>query len=624
MEEIWEALTSMGATKAPREDGFPAIFFQKFWHVIGDEVSTYCLQQLNGDMEVSQINTTHIVLIPKKTIPTNLSHFRPISLCNVIYKIMAKAIANQFRGVLEKCIDKAQSAFVPGRLISNNVLVAYEILHTLKRKKLGEKGLMAVKLDMSKAYDRVEWTFLQEIMRKMGFEPSWIESIMKCISTISYSVVLNRQVGSIFYPTRELRQGDPLSPFLFLICGEGLSSLMRLTQREENFKGVKASRRGPQISHLLFEDDCILFGEATKRGAGLLKRILWEYRNCSGQQEILKSLRFSLVLIQETKKRELLLECSYYCEILVAERSWSKGHPLVYLEGALHFKGIGGLGFRSLDQFNIALLAKQGWRLINYPNSLLPQVLKAKYFPNSNFIYAQLGNLPSLTWRSVWATKGLLQYGLCWRFGKGDRIAVWNDQHIAQKILQIPLAEEEHEDFQVWRGEHSGKFTCRSTEEDCNHVFRQCPTTTELWLNLNLSWVINSTIIDLWDWLTWVFDKGSSVQWRDLSKKVQSYVVEIDRSNEEKHSCDDNKRQRQNTRKTKATIFFDVTFDGKNARSASGLVVRGEMDEWLASKSVIHSAIASPFMSEAYAGLQATKLGITLGFQSITISGDSK
>ncbi|KAA3483658.1 reverse transcriptase [Gossypium australe] len=134
-EEIWEALTSMGATKALGEDGFPAIFFQKLWHIIGDEVSTYCLQQLNGGMEVSRINTTHIVLIPKKNKPNQPFSFSSISLYNVIYKIMAKAIANHFRGVLEKCIDKAQSAFVPRRLISDNVFIAYEILHTLKRKK---------------------------------------------------------------------------------------------------------------------------------------------------------------------------------------------------------------------------------------------------------------------------------------------------------------------------------------------------------------------------------------------------------------------------------------------------------------------------------------------------------
>ncbi|KAA3482215.1 glycine, alanine and asparagine-rich protein-like [Gossypium australe] len=191
---------------------------------------------------------------------------------------------------------------------------------------------------------------------------------------------------------------------------------------------------------------------------------------------------------------------------------------------------------------------------------------------------------------------------------------------------------------------------CRNAEEDCYHVFRQCPVTTETWQILNLSRVINSNINDLWDWLTWVFDRGSNMQcrvfccaiwfmWysrnqfiherktitgRDLSAKIQSYIAEIDRSCDRKHTYDVIGSQRQQIRGTEATIFFDAAFDYKNKTSASGLVAKGANNEWLASKSIIHSAIASPFMEEAHAGLQAVKLGISLGFQSITILGDSK
>ncbi|KAK5793935.1 hypothetical protein PVK06_035114 [Gossypium arboreum] len=202
-EEIRGALFEMGSTKAPVEDVFPTLFYQRCWDIIGSDVVSFCLNLLNGKMEVSSINATQIVLIPKIINPSNLTHFRPISLCNVIYKIVAKVIANRFRGVIDKCIDEAQNAFVPRKLITDNALVAYEVLHSMKQKRGGKKGFMAIKLDMSKAYDKVEWNFIQEIMSRIG--------------------------------------------------------LMRMAISEGVIKGVKASRSGPRVSHLLFADYCIMF-----------------------------------------------------------------------------------------------------------------------------------------------------------------------------------------------------------------------------------------------------------------------------------------------------------------------------------------------------------------------------
>lgn len=120
-------------------------------------------------------------------------------------------------------------------------------------------------------------------MKKMGFDPGWVDLLMKCVSMVSYSIVLNGNIGETFLLSRGLRQGDPLSPFLFLFCGEGLSSLMRLAKARNILKGVKASRSGPAISHLLFADDCILFAETTEREAHSLKQILNEYDMSSGQ-----------------------------------------------------------------------------------------------------------------------------------------------------------------------------------------------------------------------------------------------------------------------------------------------------------------------------------------------------
>ncbi|KAA3489773.1 reverse transcriptase [Gossypium australe] len=282
-EEVRMELKGMGPTKAPGPDGFPAIFFQKYWHIVGKEVLRYCLGVLNEGKEVDSANTTNIVLIPKVQKPTSLVNFRPISLCTVLYKLVTKTIANRMQNIMGTCIDQVQSAFVPDRLILDNILLAYEILHTFRQKRTGKKGYMAVKLDMSKAYDRVEWDFIKEVMNKMGFASNWIELIIKCITSVSYTVIINGSRGRTFKPSRGLRQGDPLSAFLFLICSEGLSPLMRIAKKNGLIRGAKASRKGPEISHLLFFDDCMMFGEATEKRTRVLKDILKVYESCSRQ-----------------------------------------------------------------------------------------------------------------------------------------------------------------------------------------------------------------------------------------------------------------------------------------------------------------------------------------------------
>ncbi|KAH1047862.1 hypothetical protein J1N35_038646 [Gossypium stocksii] len=251
-----------------------------------------------------------------------------------------------------------------------------------------------------------------------------------------------------------------------------------------------------------------------------------------------------------------------------------------------HLKEDGGLGFRDLAKFNITLLAKQGCRLVYFPDSLLARVLKAKYYPNLNFYKARLGNLPLLTWKSVWSTRGLLEKGLCWRVGRGDQISVWDDlwisgnevdklkdhvnngniqlvsdliedsnrawnstvifhtfkANVARKILQIPLAEIAHEDFQVWR------------EQIIRHLSEWGGMKNE----------------------KRIFQPGESLQ--------------------------------QDCQNGGVKIHFDAAFNHQNYKATSGLLVRDVEGEILASKSTIHTDIATPFAAEAHAGLDAIKL----------------
>jgi len=279
--EVEHALSMMGASKAPGLDGFTAGFYQTHWETVGPSVTNAVLDFLNGGLLPDELNRTTLVLIPKVKHPRDLKNFRPISLCNVIYKLCSKVLANRLWGFLDEIISPEQSAFVPGCLITDNVLVAYECTHYLKRKK-GKTGACAVKLDTAKAYDRVEWSYLHGIMTKLGFAERFVDTVMRCTS-VSFSVQMNGQLSNPFRPSRGIRQGDPISPSLFLLCSEGLSCLLRSIGPVHLSRGVRVGIHAPWISHLLFADDPIIFSEASRRGADRLQEILGIYSRGSGQ-----------------------------------------------------------------------------------------------------------------------------------------------------------------------------------------------------------------------------------------------------------------------------------------------------------------------------------------------------
>lgn len=281
-EEIKVAIFQMKPGKAPGEDGFTAEFFQKHWELVQNNVTQAVLSFLNGGDMPEVINRTILVLIPKVANPQELTQFRPISLCNVLYKICSKAIANRLRLVLDAVVSLEQSAFVPGRLITDNVLVAYECIHYLRNKK-GKTGACAIKLDMAKAYDRMEWRFLHDVMGALGFPDGWRNVVMRCVTLVTFSVRVNGNFSPCFKPSRGIRQGDPISPYLFLLCAEGLTSMLKARGPQFISRGVRVSCHAPWISHLLFADDCLIFTQASKRGTDRIAEILDTHNRGSGQ-----------------------------------------------------------------------------------------------------------------------------------------------------------------------------------------------------------------------------------------------------------------------------------------------------------------------------------------------------
>lgn len=168
--EVKNALFHMYPDKSPGPDGMIPGFYQKFWHIVGGDIVNIVKQFFLTGYIDHHLRGTNIALIAKKKNPTLMTELRPISLCNIVYKIISKVMANRLKSIIDLIISDTQSAFIPGRLITDNIMVAYEVMHFMKRKIRGKQGWMALKIDMSKAYDRVEWSYLEAVLYKIGFK----------------------------------------------------------------------------------------------------------------------------------------------------------------------------------------------------------------------------------------------------------------------------------------------------------------------------------------------------------------------------------------------------------------------------------------------------------------------
>ncbi|XP_061999168.1 uncharacterized protein LOC133716477 [Rosa rugosa] len=586
-EEVKSALFQMYPTKSPGPDGMPPLFFQHYWETIGLEVTEAVQNFVHSGQLLKQINFTHICLIPKVPHPEYVSELRPIALCNVIYKICSKVIANRLKVILPTLISPFQSAFVPGRLITDNILVANEVAHYVHNKRGGSEGVMALKLDLSKAYDRMEWLFLRKVMERFGFTSSWIDMVMQCVCSVRYSFLVRGKPRGLLVPSRGLRQGDPLSPYLFLLGAEGFSALLQQKQELGFLPGIEVCDGAPAVNHLLFADDSMLYANASLDDCYQIQDVIETYGRASGQlvnfdkssvvfsknvSDYMKEEISSLLGVEEVESHEKYLglptyvgrkktSTFQYIKDNLAKRlaNWQgkllsgarkdilikvvaqalPTHAMSVFQLTKNFcddleqmcarfwwgssldkrkihwktwkalcnpKEEGGLGFRSLSNFNSAMLAKQAWRVVNNPNCLVARIFKAKYFPDTSFWLATPHATPSFSWRSLFSTRELLRQGSYWQIGDGNTTNIWADCWLpgvpefkplgnngaieevgqvrdlitntrlwnvplirrlfplaeAEAILRLPFRRRVVPDRVVWRLEKDGKFTVKT------------------------------------------------------------------------------------------------------------------------------------------------------------------
>ncbi|CAL9014415.1 unnamed protein product [Prunus brigantina] len=625
-DEVLDTVKSLSPSASPGPDGFTGAFFHHHWSVVGDDVFQVVQSFFHSGKLPRRLNLTHITLIPKVLNPRNMKQWRPISLCNVIYKFISKILSNRLKSVLPLIISPHQSAFVAERQITDNILVVHEILHSLQKGKRSDPKTLALKLDMAKAFDRVEWPFLIAMMKKLGFPYQFCSWIFECISTVSYSVLINGAPIGKITPSRGLRQGDPLSPFLFLICAEGLTSLIKAHEARQALHGFQLRRDEVSISHLLFADDSVLFCEADAREAECVLNILQCYEAGSGQSvnfdkssifysaHCSSRLRVQMEQILHIKGRKdfgkylgimadfgtskrkvfeevrrkldgkllgwaeqflspagkevlikavaMALPCYAMscfklpvtlCKGIEAAmaRFWWKSHTE---KNGIHWvswaklsqlKKAGGLGFRDLQCFNMALLAKIGWRIVNNPSSLLACLLHDKYFVGATFLTATSQKSSSWGWKGILQGRRLLESGLRWRIGDGTSVQVrkdpwlptpytfrtlsrhpdlpsmvhelidpllkiWKEDVInrcftpeeASRILSIPISRWGCPDKLIWHFTMHGQYTVRSCYELALHLQRNgelgrkgageasgCSSQTSIWKSV---WLVDA------------------------------------------------------------------------------------------------------------------------------------
>lgn len=288
-EEVHQALMSMMSYKAPGPDGFQPIFFKLFWDEVGDEVWSFVRDAFATGYFDPSLTETLIVLIPKGDNPTSFKEFRPISLCNVVYKLISKVPVACLRPFLNALVSPHQSSFIPWRGTVDNAIVLQEVVYMMGRSRK-KKGDLVLKLDLEKAYDRVDWGFLKSTLSLFGFPTATSSLIMLGITSATISLLWNGNRTDSFNPVRGLRQGDPLSPYLFVLCMERLGYMISKEVQEQRWTPIQVSQGGPSLSHLFFADDVLLFTKAKPSQARLVADVLQKFCSISGLKVSLEKL----------------------------------------------------------------------------------------------------------------------------------------------------------------------------------------------------------------------------------------------------------------------------------------------------------------------------------------------
>lgn len=302
-EKIREVVFKMPSNKSPGPDGYTTEFFKTSWSIIGKDLTAAVQSFFSRGFLPKGLNSTILAFIPKKESAQEMRDYRPISCCNVLYKVISKLIANRFKGALPQCISYNQSAFVKDRLLVENLLLATEIVKDYHREDVSPR--CAMKIDLAKAFDSVHWPFLLNTLNALNMPEKFIHWIELCVCTASFSVQVNGELAGFFRSKRGLRQGCALSPYLFLICINVFSCMLDKAVERRLF-GYHPRCKNILLSHLCFPDDLLVFTDGTKRSIEGILKVFTGFAGMSGLRISLEKSTLYTAGIQESVEEDIL------------------------------------------------------------------------------------------------------------------------------------------------------------------------------------------------------------------------------------------------------------------------------------------------------------------------------
>ncbi|GJW09450.1 aspartic peptidase [Tanacetum coccineum] len=423
--EIKTAMFSIGDDKAPGPDGYTSAFFKKGWDIVGHDVCKAVHDFFINGQLLKEINHTFIALIPKVSTPHRINDYRPISCCNVIYKCISKILTNRIIEGIKEVVSDNQSAFVPGRRISDNILLTQELMYAYHRD-IGPPRC-AFKIDIQKAYDTVDWHFMDVILKRFGFPPLINKWIMACVSSTSFSIGVNGDIHGFFKGKRGLRQGDPLSPYLFTLVMEVLTLILQRRVRDSDSFRFHKHCEELQLINVCFADDLFIFARGDVDSARVIRDSLEEFTRVSGLVPSLpKSTTFfcnvanhvklsilnTILFLKQTSV--IILECLLsLLDFLIGIGDGQYFFRLFPFDACILGFGFDDpdrwLGIRSLEVFNIALMTTHIWNIVSNKESLWVRWINAYKLKGRSFWDVPLKNYASWGWRKLIRIRDLVR-----------------------------------------------------------------------------------------------------------------------------------------------------------------------------------------------------------------------